>query len=196
MAHAFQLLWAGFLFMFDVRLQGFDILPDVIGYVLMFRGLTLLAPSNRYFKQAASLAPLVAAFSLLDVWQPIPQGGGLLTVGGLSLRTPLGLALTLAGMALFVLNLILVSRICLGIAEMAEGQGQKDLAEAATSRWGEYKSMHILLIIIWPLAAAFPAIGWVGPVALLAVGIAVYFSMMGLMRQAQSYLEDPGKAAG
>jgi hypothetical protein len=33
-------------------------------------------------------------------------------------------------------------------------------------------------------------------VALLAVGIAVYFSMMGLMRQAQSYLEDPGKAAG
>ncbi len=182
--------------MFDIRLQGFDVLPDVIGYVLMLRGLMLLAPSNRYFKQAARLAPFVAAFSLLDVWQPIPQGGGLLTVGGLSLRTPLGLALTIAGMALFIFNLILVSRICLGIAEMAERQSQKDLAEAATSRWGEYKSMHILLVIIWPLAAAFPAIGWMGPVALLAVGIAVYFSMMGLMRQAQWYLEDPRKVGG
>ena len=182
--------------MFDIRVQGFDVLPDVIGYILMFRGLTLLAPSSRYFRRAASLAPYVVILSLADVWQPVPQGGGLLTMGGLSLRTPLGLALTLAGVALLVLNLIVVSRICRGIGELAQTQDQKELAETAGSRWGEYKAMHILLIAVWLLAAALPAIGWAGPVALLAVGVAVYFAMMGLMRQAQRDLQDPGTTSG
>jgi hypothetical protein len=42
------LFW-GFIFLFDFRLFGFDILPDFIAYILFVQGLSILAERSKNF---------------------------------------------------------------------------------------------------------------------------------------------------
>jgi hypothetical protein len=197
MASAFDLLWAAFIFFFDVRIMGFDVLPDVVGYVLMVIGLKRLASLNKHFATAARIAPIVALVSLADFYQPPAKGASILAFGAPSFTTPLGALLTVAGIVLVALNLFLVYHIITGIVELARPRRDDEVIERANSLLGEYKSLHILLMVFIPLAALVPAINWMAPLAQLAIGIVVYFGMMGFLRLAQWDLFGPdSKASG
>jgi hypothetical protein len=191
MASAFDLLWTAFIFLFDVRIAGFDVLPDVVGYVLMVIGLKRLASLNGHFAAAAKLAPLTALVSLADFYQPPVAGASLLAVGGPTFKTPVGAALTIAGIVLVALNLFLVYHIMAGIIEVATKKKDEDVLEAATPLWGEYRALHILLLILIPLAAFMPSFNWIAPLAQLALAIVVYIGMMGFLRLAQWNLFGP-----
>ncbi len=64
MASAFRLIWFGYIFLFDFRVWGVDVLPDVLGYLLIAAGLRLLSRVNGHFARAARLAPIAALISL------------------------------------------------------------------------------------------------------------------------------------
>ncbi len=191
MASAFDLLWIAFIFLFDVRVMGFDVLPDVVGYVLIMIGLKRLASLNGHLATAAKLAPVVALVSLADFYQPPAAGASLFTLRGTTFKTPVETALTIASILLVALNLFLVYHIVTGIVELAKKKKEKDLVEAAAPLWGEYKTLHIMIMIILPIVALFPAAGWLAPTVQLAAGIVVYFSMIGFLRDAQWDLFGP-----
>jgi hypothetical protein len=191
MASAFDLLWTAFIFLFDVRVMGFDVLPDVIGYVLMAIGLRRLASLNKHLATAAKIAPIAALVSLADFYQPPAKGAPMLAFGGPSFKTPIGASLTVAGVILIVLNLLVVYHAVAGILQLAKSRKDNEVIESGDARWGEYKALHIALIPIVLFAALVPAVNWLAPLAQLAIGIVVYFGMMGFLRLAQWNLFGP-----
>lgn len=191
MASAFDLLWAAFIFFFDVCIMGFDVLPDVVGYVLMAIGLKQLAFLNRHFATAARISPIVVLVSLADFYQPPAKGASILAFDAPSFTTLLGALLTIAGIVLVALNLFLVYHIITGVIEVAKPRKDDEVIERADSLLGEYKALHILLMVFIPLAALVPAIYWMTPMAQLAIGIVIYFGMMGFLRLAQWNLFEP-----
>lgn len=48
----YKKIYWGLLLLFDIRINGFDILPDTIAYILIFIGLIDLAKENDYFQSA------------------------------------------------------------------------------------------------------------------------------------------------
>jgi hypothetical protein len=196
MASAFQLLWSGYVFLFDLRVWGFDILPDVLGYLLITTGLRRLSHLNDHFAKAARLAAIAALVSLADIYEPVRSGSGVLTLTGPSFRTPVGAALTVAGIALLVLNLLMAWHLIAAIAQLASERGEEDIADRAATLWPEYKGLHILLMVVWPLSALAPALGWLAPLAQLSVGIVAYIGMMGFLRQARHAFGKPTGTAG
>lgn len=185
MASAFQLMWFGYVFLFDLRVRGFDILPDVLGYLLITAGLRRLSHLNDHFAKAARLAPIAALISLADFYEPVGSGSSILTMTGPSFRTPVGAVLTVAGIGLIALNLLVTWHLIAGIAQLASDRREDEITARVATLWPEYKGVHILLMVVWPLAALAPAVGWLAPLAQLSVGIVAYFSMMGFLRQAR-----------
>jgi hypothetical protein len=185
MASAFQFMWFGYVFLFDLRVRGFDILPDVLGYLLITAGLRRLGHLNDHFANAARLTPIAALISLADFYEPVGSGSSILTLTGPSFRTPVGAVLTVAGIGLITLNLLVTWHLIAGIAQLASDRREDEITARVATLWPEYKGVHILLMVVWPLAALAPAVGWLAPLAQLSVGIVAYFSMMGFLRQAR-----------
>ncbi len=191
MASAFQLLWLAFPFLFDIRVMGFDVLPDVVGYVLMFIGLRRLASLNGHFAAAAKLAPLVALVSLADVYQPVAKGAAALALGGPSFTTTAGILFTVANSVLAILNAFLVFHIVEGVIAVAKAKKNKEVVEAATPLAGEYRAVHIMLMAVWPIAALLSTMNWIAPLAQLAIAVAIYIPMATFLRRAEWDLFGP-----
>lgn len=74
----FGLLFIGYLFTFRIATQssGFDFLPDIVGYLIMFAGLSKLALYGKGFRYAKLLLiPLIAAGGVTLVFQSLDLAG-------------------------------------------------------------------------------------------------------------------------
>ncbi|WBW97001.1 hypothetical protein [Oceanirhabdus sp. W0125-5] len=60
-----KLWWGVLMMLFDVRVVGFDILPDIVGIILIYLALTELESCNEDFKNAKSLSLIVGIFILI-----------------------------------------------------------------------------------------------------------------------------------
>jgi hypothetical protein len=64
-----RIFWGLFLVVLDFRINGFDILPDFLGFVLIAMGLGLLVLLDRRFLTARVLAVLLIVLSLATLLQ-------------------------------------------------------------------------------------------------------------------------------
>jgi len=190
MSSAFQLIWFGYVFLFDFRVGGFDVLPDAVGYLLIAIGLHRLSRVNQHFAAAARLAPVAMVLSLADFYQPAKPGTGLLVLTGPSFHSLPGALLTVGTMAMLVVNMLMTWHLLMGTAQLAKRHKEDDVEERAGTLWPEYKTLHILLLIVWPVVALFPSAGWVAPLCQLSVAVIAYLSMITWLREASDALGD------
>lgn len=59
-----KIFWGLLFVVLDIRISSIDILPDFIGYILIVKGLTLLAPEHRGFRKARVLAIIMIFVSI------------------------------------------------------------------------------------------------------------------------------------
>ena len=65
---AFRNFYFGFLFvMIDFRLNGFDILPDIIGYIFFVVGLSSLLNINEHFSKARIYHIIMLVLSFFSI---------------------------------------------------------------------------------------------------------------------------------
>ena len=70
-----QLYW-GFLFvMLNFRIQGFDILPDIVGYIFFAFGFAALASNSEHFKKASRLNIPMIILSIFSIYESSPRLG-------------------------------------------------------------------------------------------------------------------------
>jgi len=184
MSSAFQLIWLGYVFLFDLRVAGFDVLPDAVGYLLIGLGLHRLSRVNQHFAAAARLAPVAMVLSLADFYQPSKPGTGPLVLTGPSFSTLTGALLTVGTMAMLVVNMMMTWHLLMGTAQLAKRHKEDDIEERAGTLWPEYKTLHILLLIVWPVVALVPSAGWVAPLCQLSVAVIAYLSTITWLREA------------
>jgi hypothetical protein len=153
----FTKLYWGFLFiMIGFRIQGFDILPDIVGYLLFASAFNNLASRSAYFETAAKFNIFMIIFSIFSIYQfPAPDQGQGINLG------PLGIFSIPLAIASVLLNLLVVYNLFRGIKDISEKCGEFDLAGESDDRWREYKILQtavlfsFILIFIPPIAVVF-----------------------------------------
>lgn len=174
----FKKIFWGFLFLFDFRIQGFDILPDIIGYWLIYLGLKELGSMSSHFAEAKKYSVILgflAVFDLYEVQIPIEQFS----------IDPLTGSILLIGVIITILDLLMVFNLCHGIAELAKSRGVKDLEIIALNRWKYYLYLRVATAVLVPMALIMPSLIILLLIPLIVISIIVFVLMMGLMKQAE-----------
>lgn len=122
-----KIFWGNILLLFDFRLQGFDILPDFIGYILITIGLSEILNMNYKFQTARLMSIILIFISLFDIY--VPQNSE-----QYNNNIILGLVIT-------IIYLIFAFNLFTGIRDTAEKVGAHELSQKANLTW-------ILIIII------------------------------------------------
>jgi uncharacterized membrane protein len=172
-----SIFW-GFLFMFDFRIQGLDILPNVIGYLLMYFGLGKLSSYSSEFDNAKKYSIPLAVLSLFSLYQ-VQKPVGQMTFD------PFSVVLLLVGIITTVLDLLLVYHLCLGIIYLAKNQSNNELQDLAQRRWKYYLFYKVIFTVWFPLGLIAPILFTIGFIPLFVFSITVVVLMMTLMKKSQ-----------
>lgn len=152
----FNYFFWGFLFvMLDFRIQGFDILPDVVGFILFAFGFQALSGYSGYFAKGKMYNLVMLVVSLFGIYERPAQGGGVNV-------NPLGI---LVGLVSLVLILVIVHHLLMGIKEMAVNRGRYDLRQEASQKWTYFlvfqlAGLLLFVLILVPLLFVAAAIAY------------------------------------
>ncbi|NLB43071.1 MAG: hypothetical protein GX815_12630, partial [Clostridiales bacterium] len=198
---AFRNFYFGFLFvMIDFRVNGFDILPDIVGYIFFVVGLSSLLNMSEHFSKARIFHVIMLIISIFSIYERPAQDGVYISTDFLP-----GL---LIGIAILIIELFAFYHLFMGIKQWANeggtshvgidqweneggainredtqlnGEGRAPhLASEADHRWKQYLYFQIasfgvfLLIFIPPLAFIYI-------IAILIVAIVLTVKFMGFM---------------
>jgi len=164
----------GFLFMFDFRINGLDLLPDIIGYWLFFSGLQAIMDENEHFRQAKEFVLPLIFISILDIYQ----------IQGTSGLEPVSVVGLVIGLALTVLDLLVVYHLCRGIIEKAVLIGDDQLEYTAEKRWKYYFFLRVLFFVLFPLMLLMQQASLIIFIPYFIFWIVVIILIMQLMNQA------------
>ncbi|WP_276353663.1 hypothetical protein [Cohnella caldifontis] len=118
----------GFLFLFDFRLNGFDMLPDVAAYLFFAAGFGKMSFASPRLDTARKCLPALFLLSIPDLYAPWLQ----LFPGPVAFVYQL---------AVLLLGAVFVYQICAAIKERAEQNGDGELAGMAQTRGTLYLVM-------------------------------------------------------
>ncbi len=175
-----KIFW-GFLFiMVDVRIMGFDILPDIVGFILFAIGFGLLASGSDYFVKARSLNVPMIALSIFSIYEAPAQGGGI-HLG------PFWLLGVLIGIGTIVLTLMVVYNLFMGIKDLAGQNELQQLADEAEERWKQFWMLQAAVLAAFVLIF-IPALGILYVIALLVASIILTVVIMGYIKRCEQVL--------
>lgn len=161
-----KLFW-GFIFLFDFRIGGFDILPDIIGFILIFIGLNAMKDLNPHYRRSSVLALPLIFISFFDIYQNPSAQASMFNI--------------LIGIAVGVLSILTVYGICMGIADEAGKTGDSELGGKALNRWKLYLVTNIIILA----AVAIPVLASVLFIPALILSLVSYVLMLMLMKDAE-----------
>lgn len=178
----FNKFYWGFLFvMLDFRLNGFDILPDIIGYALFAAGFGMLAEESGFFVKARNYNVPMIILSLFSIYEQPAQGGGGIQLG------PLGWFGVVLGIVSIILGLMVVYNLFMGIKDMAARREQADIYDESHKMWNQFLILQLAGLFSFFLIIV-PAIALVYIFTLLIFSVIITFMIMRFMKRCGEYL--------
>lgn len=175
----YRKVFLGFLFLFDFRIGGLDILPDIIGFILIVIGLKALLGRSDFFQKAKNVAIPLIGLSIFDIYQQ-PIGSSLAYESNPDVFT------ILLGLATSALMIVMVYGICMGIREEAESLSLNDIADKAVIRW----KLYLVTISITTVGLIIPIIIGILFIPLFILICVSYVLIMSLLKQAERTIWD------
>ena len=141
-----KLAFYGLLFTaINIRIQGFDIVPDVIGYIMIAVGMARIEHYDDHFRMVKNLSYLLAVLALINIYQAPVQN----TVDQMDMMetatnsvnfsaglfgqiTWLATAMMIAAMAITV---YFAYSLCMGLKNLLNQVGDVTLAGVCEDRW-------------------------------------------------------------
>jgi hypothetical protein len=163
--------------MFDFRIQGFDILPNIIGYILFAMAFRTLSSCSQHFSTAGIFDAIMIILSIFTVYQE-PNN----TVNTNVYYGPFGYWGLAISVASVVFNLLVIYNLFIGIEDMAYKYNKVSFSEEAESKWHMYITFQAVTLIFFALSFT----GFISIllfVILFIASIAVMATMMNFMRR-------------
>ena len=183
---AFQKLFWGFLLiMLDFRIQGIDVLPDVIGYYFFYSGMLMLSGESEHFQKGSSYAIIMMILSVFSLYEAPASGGNL--VGPSITFSPLYFLLTIASV---VLGLLTAFHLFRGIQEMAMGRNLPGIEAEAGTRWTQLLLINLATLLVMVLVI-LPFLFVLGVLALFIVVLIYTVKVLQFIQRCSEYMEDP-----
>lgn len=172
---AFRNFYWGFLFvMVDFRLNGFDVLPDIIGYILFVAGLNLLWETHQQiFTKARTYHIIMAFLSVFSIYERPNQNMEGIHFG------PLGF---LIGIVILIFSLLAIYHLFMSIKEFAQELSAPDISAEAEERWKQFLYFQIAAFAAF-LLILIPPIAFVYIIVMLVVSIILTIRFMGFMNR-------------
>lgn len=161
----------GFLFiMLSFRIEGIDIFPDTLGYILFAIGFSKLSSRSDFFYIAAKYNVPLIILSLLSIYERPNRGGFIYyeLLGGFGI---------VVAIIIFILNLMVIYNLFMGIQDLANQQSMAELEEEAEDLWCKYKILQISTLFIYILMF-MPVLGVVYIVCMFIFAIWVMIKIM------------------
>lgn len=135
--------WGIVFVLLSFQINGIDILPDIIGYILMLIGFSRIESYHPHFRRGKLLSIVFIVLSLIGMFQiRWTNPDGVLLAGGL-----------LLSLVILVLQVMLFYSLIMGIEEVSRLRGKLELADLARGRWKLYLfyvvAIAISMLIIW-----------------------------------------------
>ena len=172
----FGYLFLGFFFiMASLRIQGFDIFPDVVGYILFFLAFNGLKGYSSYFRKANICNIPMIFLSLFNLYQqPSTAQAGGINLGAYGLWS-IPLAIAIAALCILTVYYLLK-----GISEMALLRGRHDIVEKSEQQWKHYLFYQIAVLLTF-IVVFIPGLGIAYVIFLFVLSIIVMFSLIRFM---------------
>ncbi|GIO87342.1 hypothetical protein J25TS5_42740 [Paenibacillus faecis] len=158
-----------------------DVLPDPLGYLLIFYELTTLRRKEVLFRWGCYAAGLLVVISAVTFFRPFYFKE---SVSGLLLDAD-----PLLDHASGLLQLVLFYSLCLGTRELALLRGRSDLASSLRFRWRLYFGSTAAYLAAVPVARYVDIEPWIQLMTMCS--IVAYFLIYLVMRRAGRELEHP-----
>lgn len=144
----FQSAWGLLLIFFDIRIGLLDILPDIVGFILLLFGLDMLRRREQLFSSGYTAACLFAVLSLIHfvaamTYHPEPAQEMVLAS-----RPPLLLGIEVLSI---MLSTVMIYSFCRGIEVLAADDRETALKNSARKR----RQIFIVLQVIWLVGLPF-----------------------------------------
>ncbi|MEL7654754.1 MAG: hypothetical protein AAGU75_02470 [Bacillota bacterium] len=153
-----QLAFWGLLFtVINIRIQGFDIVPDIIGYIMIIIGLGRIEKYEEKFNSAKKISYVLAVMALVSIYQApiqstVNQDGMMGTAassvnfsaGIFGSNALLGTLMMIAGLAA---NIYFTYTMCMGMKTLLEQVGDAALAGICEDRWKLVLAAQIGLVV-------------------------------------------------
>lgn len=155
-----QIAWGLGLTLFDFRMNGFDLLPDALGFILILIGLANQPVRQRGFRIAQIAAVILLIGAIAELAGVMPVAVTIVQVNqyySLSALLPIGLSL--------LVLLALLYGICEGFERTAASLGLFDSARSFRAVWNTSLAMGVVMLFVLP----FGLNGWHGSVTVVAV---------------------------
>ena len=139
-----KLIFWGLLFTaINIRIQGVDIVPDPIGYIMVIIGLGKIQAYCSLFENAKKFAIILLVLSLINIYQaPVSESvdgafgesaSSVLFSAGIFGEVPLlATAFMLLG---FAASIFFAYYLCMGLKNLLESVGDQTLARISDERW-------------------------------------------------------------
>ena len=178
---SFNKLYWGFIFiMFSFRIQGFDILPDIVGYLLFASAFSQLTSSSNLFSIAAKYNIPMIILSVFSIYQRPVQGGGVhLGMFGI-LSIPIAIAA-------FILNLLVAYNLFMGIKDMAEKRQEFDLVNESNEKWNQFKMLQIASLFSF-IFILIPLLGVLYIIVIFIAAIIITIGILGFLKRCSEKL--------
>ncbi|MDF3000113.1 MAG: hypothetical protein K0Q48_232 [Bacillota bacterium] len=148
--------WGLILTAINIRIQGFDIVPDPIGYIMAIVGLGRIKVYDSYFEHAKKVTLILLVLSLINVYQP-PASDYVNSAGAFGESTTSVLfsagifgAVPLLAMVFLLLgfacSILFAYYICMGLKNLLVCVGDQTLARLCDERWKLMMAAEIGLI--------------------------------------------------
>jgi len=163
--------------MIDFKLQGFDVLPDIAGYILFALGFNALAANSQYFNTAFICNVPLLIFSVFSIIER-PVRYGIFEVNPY-FSLPLAMVVFIASV---VLGLLTMYYMFMGIKEMAEQADQGEIYEEAGIRWNQYLTL-MLAVFFGFIIMVIPPLAFIYVIGVLVATIVLTIKIMGLLNR-------------
>lgn len=140
MSNGFRLIFWGLLFiLLDIRIELFDLLPDIVGYIFIMNGTKYLSENEEIFSKAQPLA-----ISLIFLSIPSLIGYFDLNIGENStVLWPMVYQLVITLVHLFMMYYIFE-----GTYQFATSKGEHDWANTARKVWSYYAIIQFFTLVL------------------------------------------------
>lgn len=183
-AKAFRRIQWGLLFFIDYAPRGVDLLPDIVGFALVFSGVTqLISVSDRFLLAKRLCIPLIV-LAVYELLQPMLLGGV-----SAEARAWIGVFRSIAETGL---NITLVTFMCSGLREYALRRDWGYIAHMARRRSIYFTVALACSLSMLGFAFASPMVFSAMAAPMFLLYIIVVFMLMGLFGQAAKMVQKSG----
>jgi len=162
--------------MLDFRISGFDILPDILGFIFFAIGIKALLAESEHFQQAGKFNLAMIFLSFFSLYEPPSGPESAFNIFGF-----------LVAIVTIIVTWHLVYHLFMGISELASSAGRSDLQAEAVRRWEQYRHLMIATIVTFFLII-IPPLAVIVMFGLIIASIVLCIGILGFLKKCEAFL--------